>query len=30
LDSRGKTVAVVLSGGNAEFSQIAEMMGKSP
>jgi threonine dehydratase len=30
LDSRGKTVAVVLSGGNAEFSQIAAMMGKSP
>jgi len=30
VDLRGKTAAVVLSGGNAEFSQIAEMMGKSP
>ena len=30
VDAKGKTVAVVLSGGNAEFSQIAAMMGKSP
>ena len=30
VDARGKTVALVLSGGNVEFSQIAEMMGKSP
>jgi len=30
VDAKGKIVAVVLSGGNAEFSQIAAMMGKSP
>jgi threonine dehydratase len=30
VDARGKMVALVLSGGNAEFSQIAEMTGKSP
>ncbi|HKU54408.1 MAG TPA: threonine/serine dehydratase [Rhizomicrobium sp.] len=29
VDARGKTVALVLSGGNAEFSQIAEIMGQS-
>ena len=28
IDARGKTVAVVLSGGNAEFGQIAEMIAK--
>lgn len=27
IDAGGKTVAVVLSGGNAEFGQIAEMVG---
>ena len=27
IDASGKTVAVVLSGGNAEFGQIAEMVG---
>ena len=27
IDARGKTVAVVVSGGNAEFGQIAEMVG---
>ena len=29
VDARGKTVAVVLSGGNAEFDAIAQMLGKS-
>jgi threonine dehydratase len=29
IDARGKIVAVVLSGGNAEFGQIAEMLAKS-
>ncbi len=28
IDARGRTVAVVLSGGNAEFGQIAEMIAK--
>jgi threonine dehydratase len=28
VDVKGKTVALVLSGGNAEFAQIAEMAGK--
>lgn len=28
LDAKGKTVAVVLSGGNVEFGQIAEMLAK--
>ena len=28
VDAKGKTVALVLSGGNAEFGQIAEMAGK--
>jgi threonine dehydratase len=29
IEAKGKTVAVVLSGGNAEFGGIAEMVGKS-
>ena len=29
IEARGKTVAVVLSGGNAEFGQIAEMAAKN-
>jgi threonine dehydratase len=29
IDTRGKTVAVVLSGGNAEFGAVAEMVAKS-
>jgi threonine dehydratase len=28
LDARGRCVALVLSGGNAEFGAIAEMVGK--
>ena len=28
VDAKGKTIAVVLSGGNAEFEQIAEMIGR--
>jgi threonine dehydratase len=27
IEARGKTIAVVLSGGNAEFGQIAQMLG---
>lgn len=30
IDARGKSVAVVLSGGNAEFGQIAQMVAKAP
>src|SRR5690349_6366873 len=29
VDAKGKTVALVLSGGNAEFGAIAEMVGKT-
>ena len=29
LDAKGKTVAIVLSGGNAEFGAVAQMMGAS-
>jgi threonine dehydratase len=28
VEARGKTVALVLSGGNAEFAQVAEMVAK--
>jgi len=30
IEARGKTVALVLSGGNAEFGAIAELAGKGP
>jgi threonine dehydratase len=30
IEARGKTVALVLSGGNAEFGAIAELVGKGP
>jgi threonine dehydratase len=30
IEARGKTVALVLSGGNAEFGAIAELVGRAP